>query len=132
MSGGVLMQSLAVGTGALGVALGCGLLAALAVAGAGRRLRAVLWAMTLLTLALPPFLTANHWLDLTARWRAMSPSDGSWMLTALTLGGLLWPVATLLLLGAWTRLQPEMLEADPCVRGGGFWRVSSFRSPGLN
>ncbi len=122
MSGGVLMQSLAVGTGALGVALGCGLLAALAVAGAGRRLRAVLWAMTLLTLALPPFLTANHWLDLTARWRAMSPSgalsDGSWMLTALTLGGLLWPVATLLLLGAWTRLQPEMLEADPCVRGG--------------
>ena len=42
-------------------------------------------AVTLVNFALPPFLVANHWLDLTASWRATaapgSLADGSWLLT---------------------------------------------------
>lgn len=126
MSGMLFIGSLVVGVGATALALGAGVLVALAVVGAGRRLRTLLLLLAILNLALPPFLVASHWLDLTSRWRAMATSGalagGSWLLTALTLASLLWPLVTLLLLGAWSRLQPESLEVDPWIRG---WRLFS-------
>ena len=131
MSGVLLLDSMAVAAGATALALGTGLLAALALAGASGGFRTLLMAGTIVNLALPPFLAANHWLDLTASWRATaapgSLADGSWFLTALTLGGLLWPVASLLVLGAWSRLQTDLLESDPAVRG--FSLVRHFLLP---
>ncbi|MFO1457865.1 MAG: 6-bladed beta-propeller [Verrucomicrobiota bacterium] len=121
MSGVLFLDSLAVAAGATALSLGAGLVAAIALAGATGRFRALLMAVTLVNFALPPFLVANHWLDLTASWRATaapgSLADGSWLLTALTLGALLWPVPCLLVMGAWSRLQSDLLESDPAVRG---------------
>ena len=122
----LFISSLVVGVGATLLALGAGVLVALAVAGAGRRLRTLLILLAILNLALPPFLVASHWLDLTSQWRAVATSGalagGSWLFTALTLASLLWPLVTLLLLGAWSRLQTESLEVDPWIRG---WRLLS-------
>lgn len=121
MSVSLWFQSLSLAAAVGLLALGIGTLAALALAGAGGWLRSALTAMTFLAAALPPFLGANHWLDLTAHWRALAGSSalgaGSWALAVLCLAALLWPVVTLLLLGAWTRLQPDVLESDPCIRG---------------
>lgn len=115
-----LLNSLAVGLGTTLLALVAGLLVALAVAGASRG-RGLLLGGAAACLALPPFLATNAWLDVTADWRGlMSPEvveRGSLFLTALTLASLLWPLTTFLVLGAWTKLQPELLEADPQLRG---------------
>ncbi len=115
-----MLNSLAVGLGTTLLALVAGLLVALAVAGASRG-RGLLLGCTAACLALPPFLATNAWLDVTADWRGlMSPEvveRGSLFLTALTLASLLWPLTTFLVLGAWTKLQPELLEADPQLRG---------------
>lgn len=120
MSWTLLLNSLAVGIGTTLLALVAGLLVALAVAAASRG-RALLLCGAAACLALPPFLATNAWLDVTADWRGlMSPEvveRGSLFLTALTLASLLWPLTTFLVLGAWTKLQPELLEADPRLRG---------------
>jgi iron(III) transport system permease protein len=120
MSPTLLLNSLAVGLGTTLLAIGAGLLVALAVA-AGARGRSPLLASAAACLALPPFLATNAWLDVTAGWRGlMSPEvveRGSLFLTALTMASLLWPLTTFLVLGAWTKLQPELLEADPQLRG---------------
>ncbi len=120
MSLTLLLNSLAVGLGTTLLALVAGLLVALAVAGASRG-RGLLLGSAAACLALPPFLATNAWLDVTADWRGlMSPEvveRGSLFLTALTLASLLWPLTTFLVLGAWTKLQPELLEADPQLRG---------------
>ncbi len=116
----LFFNSLAVGLGTPLLALGAGLLVALAVASVSRR-RGFLLVATAACLALPPFLVTNAWLDVTADWRGlMSPEvveRGSLFLTALTLASLLWPLTTFFVLGAWTKLQPELLEADPQLRG---------------
>jgi ABC-type Fe3+ transport system permease subunit len=120
MSPTLLLNSLAVGLGTTLLALGAGLLVALAVAAASRG-RGFILGCSAACLALPPFLATNAWLDVTAGWRGlMSPElveRGSLFLTALTLASLLWPLTTFLVLGAWTKLQPELLEADPQLRG---------------
>jgi len=115
------IESLSLAAAVLGLALLMGVLAAIAIGGAGGWLRSGLGTLMLVAGAFPPFLGANHWLDLAASWRALaSPSileAGSWALAVLCLAALLWPLVTLLVLGAWTRLQPDLLEADPCIRG---------------
>jgi len=121
MSLPLLLNSLGVGIGATLLALAAGLGVALAAAVAGPRERTVWLGLALLNFALPPFLAANAWLDLTAGWRALtSPAVVAGLslpLTALVLATLLWPVVSLLIWGAWSRLQPEQFEADPCWRG---------------
>ncbi len=120
MSLTLLLNSLAVGLGTTLLALVAGLLVALAIAAAARG-RGLLLGCSAACLALPPFLATNAWLDVTADWRGlMSPEvveRGSLFLTALTLASLLWPLTTFLVLGAWTKLQPQLLEADPQLRG---------------
>lgn len=120
MSLTLVLNSLEVGLGTTLLALVAGLLVALAVAGASRG-RGLLLGFAAACLALPPFLATNAWLDVTADWRGlMSPEvveRGSLFLTVLTLASLLWPLTAFLVLGAWTKLQPELLEADPQLRG---------------
>jgi len=118
----LLVNSILVAFGTVVLALLSGLGVALAVATAGPKLRTLLLGLAAACLALPPFLVTNTWLDVTADWRGLMPPEvvgrGSLVLTALTLASLLWPLTTFLTLGAWSKLQPEHLEADPQLRGG--------------
>jgi ABC-type Fe3+ transport system permease subunit len=79
----------------------------------------MLWAV--IALVLPPFLVTNCWLDLLGQngtWRIWLPFNlyslggAVWLLTLLT-----WPITTLLVLGAWNRLESPQLESDPMLRG---------------
>lgn len=121
MSATLLINSLAVALGAGLLALALGLVVALAGAAAGDRERQIWGALMLLNLALPPFLSTNAWLDVTAGWRALAPpaavSLGSLFLTSVVLASLLWPVVSILVGSAWGRVQSAQLDADPQLRG---------------
>ena len=121
MSWTLLINSLGVGTGATVLALVAGFAAAMAAA-ASARWRGTVLACAAASLAMPPFLAANAWLDLTAGWRATGAPETvalrSLPLTAFVLATLLWPITTFLVLGAWSKLQTEHLEAEPLLRGG--------------
>ena len=98
-----------------------GLVAALWLAGLGKRWRFRILAVAILSLALPPFLVTNCWLDLlgyTGLWRRWLP------LNIISVGGtiwilslLLWPITLLAVLSAWQRLEPAQLESDMVVTG---------------
>src|SRR5213595_428836 len=98
-----------------------GFLAALFLAGLEPRRRRWFLALAVMALALPPFLVTGCWLHLlglTGVWRSWLPFD------IYSLGGtvwilslLLWPIPTFLLLGAWQRLEPAQLDADPALVG---------------
>ena len=101
--------------GALGFAV------ALALASVASRWRRCLLLAAVIALVLPPFLVTNCWLELLGNngaWRGWLPLNiyslgGTvWLLTLLT-----WPLTTLLVLGAWSRLEAPQLECDPMVRG---------------
>ena len=121
----LLLNSLAVGLGATALALVFGFAVAMAAAASARWRGAVL-ACAAASLAMPPFLAANAWLDLTADWRATGAPETvalrSLPLTAWVLSTLLWPITTFLVLGAWSKLQTEHLEAEPLMRGGSLVR----------
>jgi iron(III) transport system permease protein len=101
--------------GALGFAV------ALALASLEPHWRSCLLLASVVALVLPPFLVTNCWLELlgnNSAWRTWLPLNiyslgGTvWLLTLLT-----WPPTTLLVLGAWSRLEAPQLECDPMVRG---------------
>lgn len=101
--------------GALGFAV------ALALASVASRWRSSLLLAAVIALVLPPFLVTNCWLELLGNngaWRDWLPLNiyslgGTvWLLTLLT-----WPLTTLLVLGAWSRLEAPQIECDPMVRG---------------
>jgi len=119
----LLVNSLAVGFGATVVAVVAGLGVALAWVTTGSKAGRDAWmGAALANAALPPFLVANAWLDLTAAWRAMTPPETmarlSLLWTAGVLATLLWPLAMLATLSAWSRISPQALEAEPRCRGG--------------
>ena len=126
MSLSLLFNSLAVGFGTALLALCAGVVVALVAAASGR-FRSVVLLLAAANLALPPFLAANAWLDLTTNWRALAAPEvvafRSLPLTALVLASLLWPLTTFLVLGAWTKLQTEHLEVEPLMRGGRLLRT---------
>jgi iron(III) transport system permease protein len=106
--------------GALGFAV------ALALASLESRWRRCLLLACVAALVLPPFLVTNCWLELLGNngaWRGWLPLNiyslgGTvWLLTLLT-----WPLTTLLVLSAWSRLEAPQLECDPMVRGGALIR----------
>ena len=69
MSLGLLENSLVVACGATLLALCLGSLAALCLAGLGRRWRGGLLAVAIISLAFPPFLVTNAWLQAhQVRW----------------------------------------------------------------
>jgi ABC-type Fe3+ transport system permease subunit/DNA-binding beta-propeller fold protein YncE len=120
----LLKNSLCVSTLATLGALAFGLLAALCLVTAPTRWRRAGLAATVAMLAMPSFLITGCWLRLlgqTGAWKTWLPLNiyslgGTVWLLALTL----WPLAALLILAAWQKLEPGWLESDSALRG---WAV---------
>ena len=126
----VLMNSLLASGLATLLALGFGLLAALAVVSARGRWRGVLIAAAIASMVMPPFLVTSCWIDLfrtDALWRTWLPGlkglqiyslgGAAWLLSMLT-----WPISTLFALAAWSRLENAQLEIDSQARGWSLFR----------
>ncbi len=103
-----------------------GFLVALWAWASGPRWRGFLLGAGVATLMLPPFLVVSCWLDVlghTGAWRAWvgwdiySLGGAAWVLALLT-----WPVTLLLVWGAWARIEPSQVEAEPRLRGTAFVR----------
>ncbi|PYI89178.1 MAG: hypothetical protein DME26_01800, partial [Verrucomicrobia bacterium] len=108
------------------MAMTLGFAAALWLNGLKRRWRNRFLALAALALALPPFLVCNSWLHflgLTGTWRVWLPFNiYSLNGTVLILSLMLWPITLMMLLGAWQRLEPAQLEAEPALAGSAFIR----------
>src|SRR6266853_681322 len=117
----LLRNSLPVGSLTTLLAGSLGLVGALWLAGLVKRWRFQILAVAIVSLALPPFLVTNCWLDLlgyTGAWRRWLP------LNIISVGGtvwilslLLWPITLLAVLSAWQRLEPSQLESDMALTG---------------
>ena len=103
------------------LALVAGLVSGVFLLACGARVRRFGLAVGIVTLALPPFLVANCWLDLlgqTGGWRAWLPVNMYDLRSAATVMGLLlWPIPMFASLVAWLRLEPEHFEVEPQLRG---------------
>ena len=117
----LLKNSLLVGSLTSILAGSIGFAAALWLASLGKQWRVRVITLAILSLALPPFLVTNCWLDLlgyTGVWRQWVPfniisiSGTVWILSLL-----LWPITTIAVTGAWQRLEPAQLESDMAVTG---------------
>jgi ABC-type Fe3+ transport system permease subunit len=115
----LLLNSLLVSGLTTMLAGGVGFIAALALYVASDRCRQWLVMAAIVALVLPPFMVVNTWLDLLAtngalqRWLSLnlySLGGAVWLLSLLT-----WPVTTLLVLGAWSRLERAQLESDAAL-----------------
>lgn len=118
---GLILNSLLVAAGAALVAVLAGLAVATASAGAGPWARMGWLAAAGATLALPPFLVANSWLESTSAWRTALGGDAAALamrpVTAAVLGWMLWPVPYALVSAGWSGLQRGQFEVDPLLRG---------------
>jgi iron(III) transport system permease protein len=122
----LLKNSLLVSGATAGLCVAIGFLVALGLAAAPRGTRSFWLLGVIATLALPPFLVLNSWLEWfgpSGRLRALLPlplySLGG---TIAVLTGGLWPLSTLLALGAWDRLESAQLESDARLRGAALIR----------
>ncbi len=103
-----------------------GLFAALCFAGINARWRKFLFALAIISVALPPFLVTNcwlHYLGLTGAWRPWLP------LNIFSLGGTIWiltlmhwPITTFLVIAAWRRLEQSQIDVDPLLTGSSLLR----------
>lgn len=122
----LLLNSLLVAGAVSLLALVLGFMMALWLMTAGRALRGGLFAATVATIALPPFLTVNSWIDLFGRTGSLHlwlPFDlYSFTGCIVLLTALFWPVAALLIDAALRQANPELWEADPALRGWPFLR----------
>ena len=122
----LLLNSLLVAGGTTLLAVSLGFVAALALSAASSRGRRLWLAMMIASLALPPFLVTNTWLDLLGgngalrRWLPLNIYSLGGAVTLLAL--LMWPIAALLVSGAWRKLEASQLESDPALRGTGLLR----------
>ncbi len=109
------------------VACGLGVAAALWLACLGPRWRNTVLAVSIMALAVPPFLATNCWLALlgpNGLWRRWLPFDVvSVAGTVWILSLLLWPIPMLAVWSAWQRLEPSHLESDMAVTGWPLIRV---------
>ncbi len=109
-----------------GLAWVAGLAWVLAWLGMGRRGRTLWVGAAVATLAMPSFLVANVWLELSAGWRLEWGGERSatamlpW--AALVLASLTWPLPALLALGGGGRVSGELLDAMPGLRGWALMR----------
>lgn len=116
----LLANSLGLSVLASVLAVGAGFVVALTLASSGPKWRRAILVGAIVTLALPPFLVTNCWLELLGyqsalrRWLPLNlySVPGAASLLAL----LTWPITTLLAAGAWSRLESPQLEADPALR----------------
>src|SRR5689334_22008478 len=102
----LLKNSLLVAGLATGLAVGFGFVAALWVSGLTRRWRVGILAVSVLALAMPPFLAVNcwlHYLGAAGVWHGwlpfdiFSPGGVIWILSLLT-----WPITLFMVCGAWS------------------------------
>lgn len=121
MNASLLIHSLGLGALATGLATLFGLAVALALWGVGPGGRRVGLGAAALALALPPFLVANVWLELTESWRlqvgAAAAREGGLPVVALLEALAWWPLITLPVLGQWQQFDAAFLEVDPAARG---------------
>ncbi len=121
MNWSLLVNSLIVAGAAAAIAVCFGFVSALGTSVLNRSHQPLFVGGALIALALPPFLVTNSWLDLlgwTGRWRGWLPFDiysvgGTIWILAL----MLWPIAFLMTLGSWQRVQRHQLEVDPFLKG---------------
>jgi len=121
MNWALLLNSAAVSAATALLAGAAGFLAALRMGTASPAWRKWLQVATLITLALPPFLVINNWLELfspNGPWRRWLPVEiHSLGGTIAVLSVMFWPISALLTLGALDRIEPSQLESDPLLRG---------------
>ena len=126
MNWSLLQNSLLVAGFTSALALALGFMAALWLAGAERRWRSIGLIVSIAALAMPPFLVTNCWLDLLGAngllrgWLPLnifSLPGAAWILALL-----LWPITTLAVWSRLERLEPELLEAEPALRGAALIR----------
>ena len=134
----LLQNSLLVSATTTLLALALGFMAALWLAGAERRWRSIGLIASIAALAMPPFHVTNCWLDLLGAngvlrcWLPLnifSLPGAAWILALL-----LWPITTLAVWSRWERLEPELLEAEPALRGAALIRhllLPAARTPML-
>ncbi|MFN3407998.1 MAG: 6-bladed beta-propeller [Limisphaerales bacterium] len=122
----LLQNSLLVSGATTLLAMALGFLAALWLAAVERRWRNLGLAAAIAALVMPPFLATNCWLDLLGadgllrRWLPLnifSLPGAAWILALL-----LWPITALVVWSRWERLEPELFEADPALRGAALIR----------
>jgi len=122
----LLQNSLLVAGTTTVLAVVFGLITALWLATLRSTWRNVFLALSIVALALPPFLVTNCWIDLlgeTGLWRSWLPlkiyslNGTIWILSLL-----LWPITTLATLSAWRRLEAAQLECDPKLTGFALFR----------
>lgn len=122
MSWNLILNSLWVSGAATLLAVGLGIIAALALAGLAPRLRTTALVASALVLALPPFLVTNTWMSLFGiqgilrPWVAFDIYSKAGAIGLLAL--MLWPITALAAVAAWRRLERSHLEAEPELRGG--------------
>ena len=118
---GLILNSFLVAFGALALAIPAAFTAALAGIAYGRHIRTGIMFGAAATLALPPFLVANSWLEATAGWRTAIGGEAAAVamlpVAATVLGLMLWPIPFFLILGDWSRLQAFHIEAEPRLSG---------------
>ncbi|MBM3823089.1 MAG: hypothetical protein FJ404_09420 [Verrucomicrobia bacterium] len=120
-TGAILANSLAVAAGTAVSAGGLGLAAALATRTLPRVVQNAMHVLALLVLAMPPFLLLSYWIGQTGG-TVPGVRGGTSYLFSLP-GGVfllslwLWPITTLAVRAAWTRLGPGLLEQDPAIKG---------------
>ncbi|MBK9138650.1 MAG: hypothetical protein IPM17_07800 [Verrucomicrobia bacterium] len=117
----LLQNSLLLGASATVTAAVLGWIVALFLATLGPSGRAGGLALAAVALVLPPFLVTNCWLSLLGhtgtlrRWLPLeiySLAGAAWILALL-----LWPLTTFLVLGAWQRLDPALLDSETALVG---------------
>lgn len=81
---------------------------------------------SVVALAMPPFVVANCWLEISQALRGAGTFPGSsaigLVLTSLVLGLMLWPVFAGLAITAWQAIPVALIEAEPRLRGWRFQR----------
>ena len=124
MNGVLLGNSLLVATIATVLAVGMGALCALLSMCLGPSGRRGLILVAVVSLCMPPFLTANtwlHYLGMAGVWRSwlplniLTPWGCAWVLALL-----FWPVSFLALSAVWSGIGRAEVEVDPAVRGRWF------------
>lgn len=117
----LIANSVWVGVGAAALAVGLGFLVALAAVSSPAWMRTAIYFTAAAALALPPFLIANVWLELTSEWRARLGAESSVHamrpVTALVLGLMYWPIPFLFITSTWHTIQAAHLELTPQLVG---------------
>ena len=119
MNGSLFLNSLAISLATAVIGCAFGFLVALAVLCAGTPWRRVLLTLTVAALMVPVFVTTNCWLQFAGPKGFLQPWINLFSRTGAV--GLLtlstWPIATLFVVGSWTRLERSQLESESPLYG---------------